>query len=240
MMKQKVLMIIPAYNEEKNIVKTIDMIKNYKKIDLDYIVINDGSTDNTRRVLKENKIDFIDLPFNLGIGAAVQTGYKYAFLKDYDIAIQFDGDGQHDINSVLKLIEPILNEEADMVVGSRYVDDSSEFKSTLSRRFGIKIISSLIKLLSRKRLKDVTSGYRAVNKKIISIFAGNYPFDFPEPITNYTLLKSGFKVKEVGVNMFERQEGRSSIKTFKSVYYMFNVCLSIILFDVKKFRGDIK
>lgn len=239
-MNKKVLMIIPAYNEEKNIVKTIKMIKDYKKVKLDYIVINDGSTDNTRSVMMENNIDFIDLPFNLGIGAAVQTGYKYAFYNNYDIAIQFDGDGQHDINSVLRLIEPIAEGKADMVVGSRYVDDSSEFKSTLSRRFGIKIISSLIYLLSKKRLKDVTSGYRAVNKKIIEVFANDYPFDFPEPITNYALLRSRFKVKEIGVNMFEREEGISSINMFKSVYYMFNVCLSIILFNFKKFRGGIK
>ena len=233
-MSKKILIIIPAYNEEKNIVKTVDKIKNYKNVKLDYIVINDGSTDNTKAVMDENNIDYIDLPFNLGIGAAVQTGYKYAFYKGYDIAIQFDGDGQHDINSVESLINPIIKETFDMVVGSRYIDNTSQFKSTLSRRFGIKVISGLIYLLSRKRLKDVTSGYRAVNKKIIERFANNYPHDFPEPITNYRLLKMGFKVKEVGANMFEREGGTSSIHAFKSIYYMFNVCLSIVLFNSKK------
>ena len=185
-----VLLLIPAYNEEKNIVNTVNSIKQYKNIKLDYIVINDGSTDNTKRIMQENDIDFIDLPFNLGIGAAVQTGYKYAFYNDYDIAIQFDGDGQHDINSVEALIKPILDEDVDMVVGSRYIDDTSSFKSTFSRRVGIKVISALIHLLSKKRLKDVTSGYRVVNKKVIKIFANDYPYDFPEPITNYALLKS--------------------------------------------------
>lgn len=240
-MEKKILLIIPAYNEEKNIVKTITAIKKYKKVKLDYIVINDGSLDNTKIVMENNDIDFIDLPFNLGIGAAVQTGYKYAFYNDYDIAIQFDGDGQHDINSVVNLIKPIINGEADMAVGSRYVDGAiSEFKSTLSRRFGIKVISSLIYLLSKKRLKDVTSGYRAANKKVIELFSTNYPFDFPEPITNYALLKTGFSVKEVGVNMFEREQGQSSINMLKSGYYMFNVCLSIILYNFKKIKGGIK
>lgn len=240
-MKKKILLIIPAYNEEKNIVKTITTIKEYKKIKLDYIVINDGSLDNTKMVMENNDIDFIDLPFNLGIGAAVQTGYKYAFYNGYDVAIQFDGDGQHDINSVIELIKPIVNDKADMVVGSRYIDEtSSEFKSTFSRRFGIKVISSLIYLLSKKSLKDVTSGYRAVNSKVIELFANNYPFDFPEPITNYALLKTNFRVKEVAVNMFEREQGKSSINMLKSGYYMFNVCLSIILFNFKKFKGGIK
>lgn len=239
-MKKKILIIIPAYNEEKNIVKTVDSIKKYKNIKLDYVVVNDGSTDNTKKIMQENDIDFIDLPFNLGIGAAVQTGYKYAFYNDYDIAIQFDGDGQHDINSVEALIKPIIDEEVDMVVGSRYIDDTSSFKSTFSRRVGIKVISSLIHLLSKKRLKDVTSGYRAVNKNVIRIFANDYPYDFPEPITNYALLKSGFKVKEVGVNMFEREGGISSIRALKSIYYMFNVCLSILLFNSNKFKGGIK
>ena len=239
-MKERILIIIPAYNEEKNILKTVDSIKNYKKKKLDYIVINDGSSDNTKKVLEENNINFIDLPFNLGIGAAVQTGYKYAFYNDYDIAIQFDGDGQHDINSVDALIKPITEDDADMVVGSRYIDDTSSFKSTFSRRVGIKVISSLIYLLSKKRIKDVTSGYRAVNKDVIKVFAMNYPYDVPEPITNYALLKMNYKVKEVGVNMFERVGGVSSIRALKSIYYMFNVCLSILLFNSKKLNGGVK
>jgi len=234
---KKILIIIPAYNEEKNIVKTVNSIRNYKDIQLDYIVINDGSLDNTKKVMNDNNIKYINLPFNLGIGAAVQTGYKYANYKNYDIAVQFDGDGQHDINSIKNLIDPIINNSVDMVVGSRYVDDTSKFKSTFSRRVGIKTISSLIRILSRKKIKDVTSGYRACNKKIIEIFDRYYPYDFPEPITNYALLKRGFLVKEVGVNMFERTQGKSSIHAFKSIYYMFNVCLSILLFNFNKFRG---
>lgn len=237
---KKILLIIPAYNEEANIVKTINTIKRYKKVKLDYIVINDGSTDSTKEVMIQNNIDFIDLPFNLGIGAAVQTGYKYAFYKGYDIAVQFDGDGQHDINSIDKLINPIIEDAADMVIGSRYIGNVSAFKSTFTRRIGIRIISALIHLLSKRKIKDVTSGYRAVNKKIIEIFADNYPFDFPEPITNYALLKNKFRIREVGANMFERKQGASSIRAFKSIYYMFNVCMSIILFNLKKYKGGLK
>ena len=207
---------------------------------LDYIVINDGSLDNTEEICRDNNIKCINLFQNLGIGGAVQTGYIYACIAHYDIAIQFDGDGQHDINSVDALIKPITEDDADMVVGSRYIDDTSSFKSTFSRRVGIKVISSLIYLLSKKRIKDVTSGYRAVNKDVIKVFAMNYPYDFPEPITNYALLKMNYKVKEIGVNMFERVGGVSSIRALKSIYYMFNVCLSILLFNSKKLNGGVK
>ena len=231
----RILIIIPAYNEEENILNTINNIKSYKKYSLDYIVINDGSTDKTKDVLENNNINYVDLPFNLGIGAAVQTGYKYAYYNNYDIAVQFDGDGQHDINYIEKLINPIINKEADMVIGSRFIDDTSDFKSTKARQLGISIISFLIKILSRKKIKDVTSGFRAVNKKIIQIFATNYPYDFPEPITNYALVKNGFAFKEVGVRMHERVGGKSSIRFFRSIYYMFNVCLSILLLDLNKF-----
>ena len=231
----KILIIIPAYNEEANIINTVNKIKNYKKYNIDYIVINDGSTDQTKVLLESNKINYIDLPYNLGIGASVQTGYKYAYYNDYDIAIQFDGDGQHDINYIDKLIEPIVQKEADIVVGSRFIDNTSKFRSTKARQLGINIISFLIKMLSGKKLLDVTSGFRAINKNIIQIFAKNYPYDFPEPITNYALIKNGFKFKEVGVMMHKRLGGSSSIKLFGSIYYMFNVCLSILLLDLNKF-----
>lgn len=233
----KPLIIIPAYNEEKSILRTVETIRKFDE-SLNYVVINDGSTDNTKKILEENNINYIDLPFNLGIGAAVQTGYKYAYRNGYDIAIQFDGDGQHDITYVNKLIDKI-EKGANMVIGSRYVDNVSTFKSTRSRQLGIKIISGLIKFLSGKRIKDVTSGFRAADRKVMELFCNNYPFDYPEPITNYALLKLGFKIDEVGVNMFERNGGKSSINFIKSIYYMFNVCLSIILFKPKKIKEKI-
>ena len=228
----KVLMIIPAYNEEESILKTVREITKYKKIKLDYLVINDGSSDETKMVCDSNNIKYVDLVNNLGIGAAVQTGYKYAYDNNYDIAIQFDGDGQHDINYVNDLIDAIVNDKCDMVIGSRFVGDVSKFKSTYFRRVGIKVLSFIIKILTGSEIKDVTSGYRAANKKVIEKFAKNYVFDYPEPITNLQLLKDGYKLKEVAVNMRERQFGQSSIRLFKSVYYMLNVGLMLLYLEL--------
>ena len=170
----KILLIIPAYNEadgiEDVIRKVNDYRKNYKYI-LDYIVINDGSTDNEEEILRKNDINHVELVNNLGIGGAVQTGYIYALENDYDIAVQFDGDGQHDIQSLPNLIEPLINDVADFTVGSRFVSDSkSSFKSTGARQAGIKILSNLIYMLTGLRIKDVTSGYRAGNRKVIEQF----------------------------------------------------------------------
>lgn len=228
----KILMIIPAYNEEGNILNTVNEIKKYRKFDLDYIVINDGSKDNTKKVLVDNKINFIDLSNNLGIGAAVQTGYKYAYYNDYDIAIQFDGDGQHDIDYVDRLINSIVKDGYDMVVGSRFIGDESKFKSTRSRRIGINILSNIIKLFTKKELRDVTSGYRAVNKSLIEIFAKNYVFEYPEPITNLEVIKNKYKVKEIAVNMREREHGVSSINFKKSIYYMLNVGITMFIIGI--------
>lgn len=229
---EKVLIIIPAFNEEKSILNTTREIDKYNKTNkqkYDYIVINDGSTDKTEKILKENNINHITLPRNLGIGGAVQTGYQYAFYKQYDVAIQYDGDGQHDIEYVKNIIRPIKDKKADFVVGSRFIENISKFQTTKSRRVGIHIISFFIKLVTKKKLYDVTSGFRAANKKIIKIFAEDYPQEYPEPITNARLIKSGYKVEEVAVNMRERTGGKSSIHTWKNIYYMINVCLMILI-----------
>ena len=210
----------------------------YKKIKLDYIVINDGSRDGTRDVLKKNNLNFVDLSSNLGIGAAVQTGYKYAYYNNYDIAIQFDGDGQHDINYVDKLIDCIEKEGYDMAIGSRFVGNESNFKSTKARRVGIKLISSIIRLLSGTRIMDTTSGYRAVNKSLIKKFASDYVFDYPEPITNLKVIKENYKVKEISVNMNERKFGQSSINFYKSFYYMLNVCLTLLIVGLGGRHGN--
>lgn len=233
----RVLMIIPAYNEEASILQTVDSIDKYKQtvpFELDYVVINDGSTDNTRKLLIANEINSIHLVNNLGIGGAVQTGYLYAFYKDYDIAVQFDGDGQHDITSLENLIEPIVKNEADFTIGSRFVEGSpSEFKTSVFRRMGINLISLFIKIRTGATVLDVTSGYRAANKEIIEYFSKHYPRKYPEPETNAILIQSDKQVKEVGVNMFERKEGKSSITPFKSIRYMIEVLTSIILLSDK-------
>ena len=237
-MKCKVLLIIPAYNEEKNILNTYKTIKDYnKKNDYKYdvIVINDGSLDNTKSILEENKIPHINLVENLGIGGAVQTGYKYAYMNGYDIAVQFDGDGQHDVSYVKNIIDPIINKKSDMVIGSRFIDlTSSSFKSTVSRQMGIKLISFFIKMKTGKKIYDTTSGFRACNKEIIERFSRSYPIEYPEPITTTELLKDKFVVDEKAVSMKERVAGKSSIGSWKNAYYMFNVILSIVLMGGRK------
>lgn len=225
----KVLIIIPAYNEQENILSTVNKIKEYSE-ELDYIVINDGSTDNTEKILIENNIKHIKLINNLGTGGAVQTGYKYAYENGFDIAIQFDGDGQHDINYVPNICEPILNGQADMVIGTRYLDkSSSKFQSTFMRRLGSSIISIFIKVFAGKKITDPTSGFRAINKKVIEEFAKEYPKEYPEPESTVSLLVNGYKVEEIPVSMNERTGGTSSIRLWKTVDYMVKVVLAIII-----------
>lgn len=236
----KVLLIIPAYNEQENIEKTVKTIKNYSK-DIDYIVINDGSKDNTPKILDEKNINHIDLVNNLGIGGAVQTGYKYAYENNYDIAIQFDGDGQHDINYVKTICKPIIDGEADFVIGSRYLDDTtSGFKSTFMRRLGKNIISVMIKWFWKQKITDPTSGFRAGNKKIIKNFAKEYPSDYPEPESTVTLLKLGYKVVEKPVNMKEREAGESFANAWTSCLYMLKVSLAIIVDSIFRRNGGKK
>lgn len=239
--EKKILLIVPAYNEEANILKVYKQITTYcnKKGNMKYdvIVINDGSTDKTENILLINKIPHIKLIHNLGIGGAVQTGYKYAYDNEYDIAVQFDGDGQHDINCVLDIIKPIIDGKADFTIGSRFIDNkSSEFKSTFSRQVGIKVISNFIKIVTGKKVYDTTSGFRACSKEIIKDFSISYPLEYPEPITTTELLKKKYKLIEIPVNMNERKGGTSSIKTWRNIYYMINVCLSILLVGMRRYK----
>lgn len=225
----KVLLIIPAYNEEENILNTVEKIEEYSN-EIDYIVINDGSTDQTEKILNENNINHIKLVNNLGIGGAVQTGYKYAYDNGYDIAIQFDGDGQHDVTYVPKICEPLKNGQAEMVIGTRYLDKgASKFQSTFMRRLGANIISVCIKIFAGAKITDPTSGFRAVNKNIIEEFAKEYPKEYPEPESTVSLLVNGYKVKEVPVSMNERTGGTSSIRLWKTVDYMVKVVLAIVI-----------
>lgn len=232
-MKDKILLIIPAYNEEKNILEVYNSILKYnkqKKKKYDVLVINDGSNDNTNKVLNEKNIPHIDLIFNLGIGGAVQAGYKYAYENNYDIAVQFDGDGQHDVRYIENITNPIIEKKADMVIGSRFIDKTeSEFQSSSVRRLGIQIISKVIKLKTSIKIYDTTSGFRAIDKKIISLFANDYPQEYPEPISTVEVINNGCKIKEVSVSMNERQGGVSSITSWKTIYYMVNVILTILL-----------
>ncbi len=228
----KKLIIIPAYNESENIEKTVENIKTNAP-DFDYVVINDCSTDNTLDILKSHNYNYVSLPINLGIGGAVQTGYKYAKEFDYDVAVQVDGDGQHDPVFLNYMAEYLQEHELDMVIGSRFIDKEG-FQSSFMRRVGINYFTGLIRLLTGKKITDPTSGLRMAGKKVINLFADNYPVDYPEPETAVTAINNGMKIEEIPVIMKERQGGVSSITLKKSVYYMVKVTLAII---IERLRG---
>lgn len=226
-MERKPLIIIPAYKEADNIECLVNnIIRNYSKYD--YIIINDGSRDATRSICQKNNYSFIDLPLNLGIGGAVQTGYKYAEREGYEIAIQIDGDGQHDVSYLDKVILPLLENKADITIGSRFIEKEG-FQSSYMRRFGIRFLSRLIFWCTGKKVLDVTSGYRAINRKFIEIYAENYPSDYPEPEAIVAAVMHKGRIEEVPVAMKERQAGISSIHAWKSVYYMLKVTLAILI-----------
>lgn len=220
-------MIIPAYNESGNIVKTVEDVKKNAP-SFDYIIINDSSTDDTLLVCKERDYQVVSLINNLGIGGGVQTGYQYAQKKGYEIAVQFDGDGQHNAAYLEEMAKRLEDEGLDMLIGSRYIEHEG-FQSSGLRRAGIKYFMWLIKLLTGKTITDPTSGMRMVNREVIKLFAKQYPKDYPEPESVVTLLKQKKNVKEMAVVMNERQEGVSSISPLKSVYYMIKVSLAVIL-----------
>ncbi len=226
----KVCVIVPAYNEEENIAQVISSL-NECNPNWHVVVINDASKDETSKIAKRTgKACVVDLPCNLGIGGGVQTGFKYARAHDFDIAIQFDGDGQHIATEIPKIISPILKGEADFVIGSRFMDESEEnFRSTRVRRIGIKFFEHLNSILIRQRVTDNTSGFRAYSKAAFHLLADCYPSDYPEPEAVILLGKNGFRLKEVGVKMRERVGGQSSITSLKSVYYMVKVTLSIVI-----------
>ncbi len=226
----KKLIIIPAYNEEGNIERTVNNIKENAP-EFDYVIINDCSTDNTLKICRENGFNYINLPVNLGIGGAVQTGYIYARENGYDCAVQVDGDGQHDAAFLNEMAATLEKENADMVIGSRFIKMEG-FQSSALRRMGIKYFTNLIKSLTGATVTDPTSGLRMVNRRTIEMFAANYPTDYPEPDSVVTLLKKKGKVVEIPVMMKERESGKSSISARKSVYYMVKVSLAIILESV--------
>ena len=223
----KKLVIIPAFNESGSIEKTIsDLTSNAP--DFDYLVVNDCSTDNTLEILKKSKYEHISLPVNLGIGGAVQAGYMYAYNNGYDVAVQFDGDGQHNASYLDEMVKKLEETDSDMVIGSRFIEHEG-FQSSGVRRVGIKFFTGLIKLLTGKKITDPTSGFRMVNRRLISLFAKDYPKDYPEPESEVTIISKGYKVEELPVVMNEREEGVSSISMINGVYYMIKVSIAILI-----------
>lgn len=232
-MSLKKLIIIPAYNEEANIKKTIDAIKRNAK-EFDYVIINDCSTDRTREICETYGYNVVNLPINLGIGGAVQTGYKYAYQYGYDMAVQVDGDGQHDPEFLNTMAEYMEKNHVDMVIGSRFIEKKG-FQSSAARRMGIKFFSWLIKLLTGERITDPTSGLRMVGRNVIDIFSRDYPKDYPEPESVVAVLRKKMTVREIPVIMHEREGGVSSISPKKSIYYMVKVTLAILIERIRKY-----
>jgi len=231
----KVLVTIPAYNEAENI---INVVNNIVVNQYDYVIINDCSTDTTKNICMENGYSFINLPVNLGIGGAIQCGYQYALDNDYDIAVQFDGDGQHNADYISYLLEPIERGDADMVIGSRFCNSNRNgFQSSLMRRIGIYIIKCVIHLCCGAKVTDSTSGFRAVNKSLIRHFAHEYANDYPEPEAIVSAVFNGYKIVEVPVEMNERVGGESSINAIRAMYYMIKVPLALAIFRLSMRRA---
>jgi glycosyltransferase involved in cell wall biosynthesis len=220
--------IVPALNEEGSVGRVIDELRAFDP-GLEIVVVDDGSTDRTRDVAAARGAHVLRLPFNLGIGGAVQTGFRYAWEEGFDLAVRVDGDGQHDPRELDRVIEPVLAGEADIAVGSRFAVRSGGYRSSRSRRIGIRLLAWVVSLLVRQRVTDTTSGFQAVNRLGIKLFAADYPHDYPEVEATVLLFKHRLRLREVPVTMRARETGRSSITAIHSVYYMVKVLLAIFV-----------
>ena len=223
----KRLVIIPAYNECGSILKAVEDIREHAP-GFDYVVINDCSPDGTPDVCREYGLNYVDLSVNLGIGGAVQTGYIYACQQGYDLAVQFDGDGQHDAAYLEQMAQVLVETGSNMVIGSRFIEREG-FQSSGLRRVGIRYFSMLIRLLTGVRVTDPTSGMRMVDREVMRIYAASYPKDYPEPESVMAILRMKKKVTEIPVVMRQREEGTSSIGGVRSVYYMIKVTLAVLM-----------
>ena len=229
----KILIVIPAYNESKNLPKVLENIRNVSA-DYDIVVVNDCSTDDTQQIAKDHGCSVISLPVNLGIGGAVQTGFKYARLNGYDIAVQVDGDGQHNPEHIEALVGKIA-EGYNVCIGSRFIDNKG-YQSTHLRRMGIRFFGLLLKLLTGRFFTDPTSGFRAFDKKAIEYFSVSYPGDYAEPESILMLVKKKMRIAEIPVVMNERANGKSSIGSVKSIYYVIKVTVAICIAGLTKRR----
>jgi glycosyltransferase involved in cell wall biosynthesis len=223
----KRLAIVPAYNEEASVGRVIDEIRALSP-PFDVVVVDDGSVDRTAAVAADRGAHVVRLPFNLGIGGAMQTGYRFALEQGYDLAVQIDGDGQHDPRELPKILQPVLEGSADLVVGSRFSGDGA-FQSSPVRRIGIRLFAGVVSAVVGQRVTDTTSGFRAVNRSAIALFAADYPHDYPEVEATVMCVKHKLRLTEVPVRMRERSGGSSSITAFRSVYYMAKVLLAIFV-----------
>jgi hypothetical protein len=219
--------IVPALNEERSVARVIAELRAFDP-ELEIVVVSDGSTDRTAEVAEEHGARALRLPFNLGIGGAVQAGFRYAYEQGFDLAVRVDGDGQHDPAQLGAVLEPVLAGEADIAVGSRFAG-SEGYRSSRSRRVGIRILAWTVSRLVGQRVTDTTSGFQAINRAGIALFARDYPHDYPEVEATVMAFKHQLRLLEVPVSMREREHGRSSITALRSIYYMTKVLLALFV-----------
>lgn len=232
----KTLVIVPCYNEEENLEHVVERLRKIAP-DVDYLIVNDCSTDGSVALCRRLGYHYLNLPVNLGIGGGVQSGYLYALQNNYDVTVQMDGDGQHNPAYLAQVIAPVLSGELDMCIGSRFITKEG-FQTSFMRRLGINIISVFIFALCGKHVRDTTSGFRACNRALTSYFAQHYAQDYPEPEAIISAVLHGYRVGERPVIMEERLKGKSSIGTpFKSVYYMLKVCIGLVVFRLTEGRA---
>lgn len=231
----KTLIIIPCYNEEESIGTLLEELLEIRNSLFDIVVINDGSIDKTAEVVRKYSVPLIDLPVNLGIGGAVQTGFKYALENDFDMAIQVDGDGQHPASEIPKLLKVYDETHANIVIGSRFITKQG-FQSSALRRFGIFYLHWLNKIFTKKNIYDITSGFRLFDKKAIALAARYYPDEYPEPESLVIFAKAGFSISETPVMMKPRQGGQSSIRYFSQMYYMIKVTIAMFFSYIRKVK----
>ena len=225
----RIVAVVPAFDEEGAIGSVVDEIRAFDAA-IDVVVVDDGSSDRTAANAAAAGAAVVRLPFNLGIGAAVQTGFRYALEGGYDVAVRLDGDGQHDPSELPKLLGPLAADEADVVTGSRFREDGgSGYRPPLARRLGISWFARLVSLLSGQRVTDTTSGFQALNRRGIALFASDYPSDYPEVEATVLLLKHRLRLVEVHVRMREREHGSSSITFLRSLYYAVKVTLALLV-----------
>ena len=234
----KRIAIVPAFNEEESIARVIDEIRAFDP-DFEIVVVDDGSTDRTSAVAAQRGAHVVRLPFNLGIGGAVQTGFRYAFEQDFRLAVRLDGDGQHDASQLGVLLGPVLADEADILVGSRFATDGG-YRSSRSRRFGITILARTVSMLVGRRITDPTSGFQALNRRGIALFAADYPHDYPEVEATLMVHRHRLRLAEVPVEMRERAGGQSSIGALASVYYMVKVLLALFIGLFRRYSTELE
>jgi glycosyltransferase involved in cell wall biosynthesis len=221
------LAIVPAYNEEASVGSVIHELRALEP-DLEVVVVDDGSSDRTAAIAASAGARVVSLPFNVGIGGAVQTGYQYALEHGFELAIQVDGDGQHDPSEIASVLEPVLDGRADLAVGTRFAKGGG-YRGTRVRRVGIRIFAAIVSLMVGQRVSDTTSGFRAVNRKALRLFAAEYPHDYPEVESIVLLSRHGLRMVEVPVQMRVRETGNSSITTLRAAYYMIKVLLALFI-----------